>query len=281
MAGEGDIGSVTEVMKRQQNSLFGKYRAVVESNRDPEHRGRLQLTIPSVFQDQVTGWVPGAFALGGNGDELAIAIPAEKSHVLVEFIEGDRSSPIWTASYFPTESGTARPNAGFDLEQGNLHMLRSRKGVALRIEDDGESRQVFVLHHPSGAEIRIDEKGIVTLTDKSGSALTLDPEGKVARLNGPGGGELVIDQDKTRLSHGTSSLELSSAGATLTGTSLALDGEMVTLGKNATSPILNAQAFASLFDGHVHGSAAGPTSPAAPPLSAALAGLSLLKVKGA
>lgn len=277
MATDPQMATITDLVKKAQNSLFGKYRAVVKDNKDPERRGRLKLIVPSVFRDQMTDWVPGVFALGGHPQEAALFIPAQDSHVLVEFIEGDRSAPVWTGAYHPRQGAAAAPNAAFDLEQGMLHLLRTRSGVTIRLEDDGEAHQVLVLSHPGGAEIRIDKEGIMTLRVSDDIGVILDPKGNVARLDGPGDSALVMENDKTTLSHGATRLELSATGAKIVGGVISIDGDSVTLGKNATSPILNAQAFSTFFDAHLH----APGSPPAPPSAAALAGLSLLKVKGA
>lgn len=278
MATDPNTATLTDLAKRAERSLTGKFRATVEDNNDPEKRGRLKLKIPSVFNQEVTDWVPGAFALGGIATEALMMIPANKSHVLVEFIEGDRSSPIWTATYFPQKGAAVAPPEEFDLQQGQLHLLRTRKGIMVRLEDDGESNQVIVIAHPGGGEARIDKDGIVTLKDQGGAGLTLDPQAKVASLKGHGDGVLTIEDGKTSLSHGSTKIELGPSGITATAPQVALDGDSVTLGKGAASPVLDGQAFASLFDGHVHPSSGAITTM---PLAAALMGVVLKKVKGA
>ncbi len=76
----------------------------------------------------------GAFPLGGNSKEAAIFVPAIGAHVLVEFIEGDRSSPIWTATYYPRDAaqGSAgAPPASYDnAEAAASHPHREGAGAA-------------------------------------------------------------------------------------------------------------------------------------------------------
>ncbi len=276
-----DTGTVTDLARRVEGKLWGKYRATVTSNQDPDKRGRLRLKVPTVFRDQETDWVPGAFALGGNGVEAAIAIPATGSQVLVEFIEGDRSAPIWTATYWDKKIGGDRVHEGFDLPQGDLHWLRTRGGIELRLEDNGQDKgQSLILRHPSGAEIAIDTQGVMTLRDAAsdGAEVVLDPGAGLLRLKGHDGQEILMENNELTLKVGSASIKLSSSGITLAAPEVKLDGDSVTTGKGASSPILNAQTFGTFFDAHVHGP---PGSPPAPPSSSLLSTLTLMRVKGA
>lgn len=290
MAADPQIATVTDLLRRSQSTLSGKYRGVVADNKDPEKRGRLKLKVASVFgAAMTTDWVIGAFPFGGNSAEAAMFIPKIGSHVLVEFIEGDRSSPIWTACYFPADAAAdnGRPPEAFDLEQGGLHLLRTETGVELRLEDNrkGESdggEQRFVVRHPRGAEIVIDPKGVITIVDREGATLLLDPENKIVRLTGHGAGAIEMLDDKLTIKHGDSvSIVLDSSGIVLNGGALKLDGDSVGLGKGAASPVMNAQAFEAIFASHVHPCPTGSTTPPAPPLPTFVQTVGFAKVKGA
>jgi uncharacterized protein involved in type VI secretion and phage assembly len=223
MTEQSQTSSASDLARVLESKLTGKFRASVVDNKDPKNLGRLKLKVPTVFQKKTTDWIQGAFPLGGNPNEALMMIPANGSHVLVEFIEGARNAPIWTAAYFPQRDTPVDPHDSFDGDQGNLHLLRTRKGIAVRLEDDGEEKQVISIAHPGGGELRIDEKGIVTIKDQSGAQVTLDPDSKIASLKGHGEGELKIAESATTLSHGSTSIELSSAGVTVTGTKVAVD----------------------------------------------------------
>ncbi|AML51922.1 phage baseplate assembly protein V [Falsihalocynthiibacter arcticus] len=260
-----------------QDKLIGKFRASVVDNNDPDNLGRLRLKVPTVYKQETSDWIQGAFPLGGNAKEALMMIPANGSHVLVEFIEGALNSPIWTATYFPQRTTPVKPHETFDGDQGGLHLLRTRKGIVVRLEDDGEDKQVIAVTHPGGGELRIDTDGLITIKDQGKAQVTLDPDTKVVSIKGHADGELKIEKTATTLSHGSTKIELSAAGVTVTGTKVALDGDSVTLGKGAASPVLDAQAFAGLFDAHVN----PPNAISPTPLGPLLAAMSLKKVKGA
>lgn len=277
--------TVTELAKRLDGQLFGKYRGTVYDNNDPLKRGRLKLLVPSVFGDQPTDWIGGAFPLASAAREAFIVVPETNSHVLVEFVEGDKSAPIWTAAYFPDTPQQVEVPADFDLEQGQLHLLRTRMGLALRLEDDGEAVQVLVISHPGGGEIRVDQDGITTIKDQAGAMVQLDPKAKVTKVKGHGdqGGLLNMTEDKTTLGHGSVQVQLSASGIESSAPQISLKSSSVLVGDGAGSPILDAQAFANIFDAHTHATAGGigAPSPPVPLLAPALLGVSLKKVKGA
>lgn len=290
MPNELEVTTVTELLKKSQNQLFGKYRGIVRDNVDPEKKGRLKLEVPSVFGTTVTDWVIGAFPFGGSTKESMLFIPAIGAQVLVEFVEGDKASPVWTATYYPadgTPENGAAPPPEFDLEQGTLHQIRTEMGIELRFEDDrvapddGGSQQI-VLKHPRGTEIRIDAQGIVTIADRENASLLLDPENKIVRLAGHSAGSLEMTDDALTLAHGDgTSIRLTSSGIDITGGALKLDGDSVALGKGASAPVMNAQAFATEFASHVHPCPSGSTSAPAPPNPLLAQSVSFSKVTGA
>ncbi len=47
-----EFTAIEKTIRQQQNRYYGKYRAFVADNEDPETRGRCKLTIPSVLVRQ-------------------------------------------------------------------------------------------------------------------------------------------------------------------------------------------------------------------------------------
>lgn len=71
------------------NKYYGKFRAIVTSNIDPEQRGRLQVSIPGFQTDQVY-WAEACVPfLGSQG------VPWTGMNIWVEFEQGDPNYPIW------------------------------------------------------------------------------------------------------------------------------------------------------------------------------------------
>src|SRR6478609_3476009 len=87
-----------QLMNHVQNRFFGKYRGLVVDNNDPTNRGRLQVTVPAVF-NEVNAWampcIPYAGPNMGN-----YMMPDVGAGVWVEFEAGDTSYPIWTGGYW-------------------------------------------------------------------------------------------------------------------------------------------------------------------------------------
>lgn len=77
-----------------QKRLYGTYRGVVFSTRDPLGRGRLQVRVPQVFGNGVTGWIPPKQTAG-----LPTVIPNAGAGVWVEFEGGDPSYPMWSGVF--------------------------------------------------------------------------------------------------------------------------------------------------------------------------------------
>lgn len=81
----------------ETNKFYGKYRALVVSNNDPNKSGRIQVRCPKVLGEYVSSWcypcLPFAFTDGGF-----ITIPKNGDYVWVEFEDGDPAYPIWVGS---------------------------------------------------------------------------------------------------------------------------------------------------------------------------------------
>jgi Type VI secretion system/phage-baseplate injector OB domain len=73
------------------------YRAVVDENHDPQRRGRLQVSVPSVGVSST--W---AEACLPPVPMVLLALPTVGSTVWVQFEGGDRSRPVWTGVVWET-----------------------------------------------------------------------------------------------------------------------------------------------------------------------------------
>ncbi|HET7821976.1 MAG TPA: phage baseplate assembly protein V [Ornithinibacter sp.] len=73
------------------------YRAVVDENHDPQRRGRLQVSVPSLGVSST--W---AEACLPPVPMVLLALPTVGSTVWVQFENGDRSRPVWTGIVWET-----------------------------------------------------------------------------------------------------------------------------------------------------------------------------------
>ena len=105
------------------------------------------------------------------------------------------------------------------------------------------------------------------MTTAGGHTVELDDQGSKVRVEMSGGGSVALDGNGITLK--TSGDITLQAGGTvkLSGASIQVSSSQVTLGSGPLAGGLLAG-----FHGHTHGSAAGPTGPAIPPPTPALAG---------
>jgi uncharacterized protein involved in type VI secretion and phage assembly len=78
--------------------FYGKYRAVVTQNNDPDGLGRIKAKVRA-FNDEETAWALPALPFAGPGVGLYL-IPPEKANVWIEYEEGLRWKPVWTGCFW-------------------------------------------------------------------------------------------------------------------------------------------------------------------------------------
>lgn len=224
---------VTGLAREAARRAYGKYRGLVTNNEDPEHRARLRLQVPAVLGDAETGWALPCLPFGGLAGHGWFAVPEVAAQVWVEFEEGDPSRPIWTGTFWQ-QQGDAPEEAA--VTPPTVRLLKTPRGHRLEL-DDKEGAERFLLHHPAGTELAIDQDGGVQLTGAGGARVTLDARGR-----------------KIQIEDGNDNqIELAAAGITVSGQKVVIAGaQLVTLGGEGGEPILKGQSFLTLFATHVH-----------------------------
>lgn len=244
-----------------QNKYYGKYRGFVVDNADPEKRGRIRCTVPSVLGDAVTGWALPCLPFGGLSGQGGFSVPEIEAQVWIEFEEGEIDHPIWTGTFWqasgdiPSEAAVSPPTT---------RVFKTPAGHVLQFDDkEGEIR--FRLYHPAGAEITIDENGTVVLSDAEGSTLTLDAQGEQVVIEEANGNTLTMSSSGTTLEDGNGNrIEMGPSGMTLKGQQIVIEGTQVLVGGQGCEPLIKGQSFLTLFATHVHPSSMGPTGPPIP-----------------
>ena len=100
--------------ERYKNRWYGKYRAFVRDNHDPERLGRCRLEVPAVLgvgKENWSEWAAPCFAYGGNDDIDMFLVPEEGASVWAEFEGGQAQYPIWAGVWL------ARSNPGEQPEE--------------------------------------------------------------------------------------------------------------------------------------------------------------------
>lgn len=255
-----DLRLLEQTARQQQQRYWGKYRGFVVDNADPERRGRCRLRVPSVLGDETTVWALPCVAYGGGRGFGVVAVPPADALVVVEFLEGDLSSPMWTGTFWRTPSEVPEQYQGPDTK-----VLRTGSGHVV-IASDRSDEESIVVRSAKGAEMALDESGSAKVTDKSGSRVHLDADSGRLVIEDANGNSVVLDGSGIVVSDRSGNeITSTSGGITVKGSVVKVEGQSVMLGGAGGEPLLKATTFMSMFNAHTHNCTA-PGSPSGPPL---------------
>ena len=250
---------------RADKYRYGKYRAFVIDNNDPEKRGRLRLYIPSVLGDAETGWALPCFPFGGGPSYGWFAVPEKDAQVWAEFEEGDISRPIWTGVFWPREEDVPADAA---KSPPTTRIFQTPSGHIMQFDDE-TGEESFRLFHPREAEITIDKNGSLVLQDSSGANITLDAEGKKIIIEDENRNHLIMDSSGVSVEDANGNkIEMAASGITVKGQQVVIKGAQVTLRGEDGEPLIKGASFMSFFNSHTHAPGATPATLMTPALLA-------------
>jgi uncharacterized protein involved in type VI secretion and phage assembly len=266
---------IRQVAQEQQQHYYGKYRGFVVDNRDPEKRGRLKLTIPSVLGESQTGWALPCLPFGGLTHQGLFMIPDIDAQMWVEFEEGNVDKPIWVGVFWQQESDTPEEAA---KAEPTTRMLRTPSGHVLQF-DDASGEEQFRLAHPAGTEMTIDPQGTVNITDASGNAFTLDAENREVVIEDSNGNTITMDASGTVIEDSNgNTVQMAASGITVEGSKIVIKGSLVDMGGEGGEPLIKGQTFLAMFNSHTHVCTA-PGSPSGPPVPPLTPAVTTIKTK--
>jgi len=250
-----------QLLNQVRGRYYGKYRGFVVSNEDPQQIGRLQLRVPAVLGEQITGWALPCLPYGGLSDQGFFSVPEAGAQVWVEFEAGDPDMPIWTGTFW-------QANGDLPAEVQNpptTRQFKTPKGHYWLFEDADDAEQ-FHLQHSAGATLDIDKNGTVALTDAGGSSLTLDAENNQITLEDSNGNSLTMSNSGTTVEDANGNkIEMAASGIKVKGTQVVVEGNQVMLGGSGGEPVIKGQSFLALFATHIL-TCTAPGSPSSPPI---------------
>lgn len=151
------------------------FSGIVRDNDDPEKRGRLVIECPEIVHGQtLSGWVEPIFHYVDSERQAgAFWVPNIDAVVTVE-IESEEDSevtsldPKWRCDVYPAESVP-------DVFQENYPNRRGWVTPAGHILyfDDTDDQMTFLLRHPSGAEIAINNDGQIAIKPPTGQSVLI------------------------------------------------------------------------------------------------------------
>lgn len=244
-----------------RNSYFGKYRAIVVDNIDPQKRGRVKLTIPSILGTEETDWALPCFPFGGAKQYGFYMVPEIGSRVWVEFEEGNLSYPIWIGSFWHLEEEVP---SELTEDKPTTRLLKTPSEHSLLFED-AEDKERICLKHKSGAHLDMDSEGSLELTDSGGSIIRLDAENSELHIEDKNGNKIAMTSQGTTIEDSNGNkVEMGASGINVKGNQIVIEGQQVSLAGAGGEPLIKGQSFLQLYMAHTHPSAAGPTGPPIP-----------------
>lgn len=257
------IDALESTIRAQRTRYYGKYRAFVSDNQDPETRGRCKLTIPSVLGETISDWALPCFAYGGAADLGVVAVPPVGAQVIAEFLEGDVSSPIWTGTFWRTSS---EPPEEFTANsEPSAKVFKTESGHVLVFEDKGGEEHV-TLKSSAEAVVELDAEGSLSLTDSGGATVKLDAEAGEILIEDSNGNSMTMSSSGITVQDAAGNeIATSASGIDVKGTTITLEGTSVALGGAGGEPLIKGTTFLALFNSHVHPCAL-PGAPSGPPL---------------
>ncbi len=149
--------------------FYGKYRATVLNNIDPQMQGRIQVQLADRYGMFPSTWALPAFPFAGKNAAI-VALPQMASSVWVEFEAGDPDYPVWSGAFWPDPNGfPAQAMAAATPLTPNIH-IQTTSGTSVTLSDN--PAQQVLLKTLTGATIMIGAAGI-TISNGQGASIQM------------------------------------------------------------------------------------------------------------
>lgn len=166
-----------------EGRFYGKYRALVVENADPDNRGRLKLKIPDILGNEVvSAWALPCAPYGGAANQGFFFIPEVDASVWVEFESGRLDNPIWVGSFWGT--GEAPKGNGADgTEESEIpspptrKVIKTLKGHSIQLEDAEDGDMLMLLEATNGNLLVMNADGIKITDGTNKTTITLNDSG--------------------------------------------------------------------------------------------------------
>jgi uncharacterized protein involved in type VI secretion and phage assembly len=159
--------------------FWGKYRASVVNNVDPQQMGRIQVDVAGVTTAPST-WAMPCVPVAGRSSGVFV-LPAVGSGVWVEFEQGDPDFPIWTGGFWGGSSEVpSKAKEGLPVSPSTV--IQSGAGHAIVLSDIPGPTGGIAITSASGAKITVSDDGI---TIDNGKGAKIELTGPSVMVNNP------------------------------------------------------------------------------------------------
>jgi hypothetical protein len=181
---------LARLLEKVEHRFYGKYRAFVSDNADPEHRGRLRLRIPSVLgKDVISGWALPCAPYGGAAGQGFFFIPDKDAGVWVEFEAGLLEYPVWVGTFWSKPGGSSEVPEPANSQSPPTSKLIRTTNHTLELADGSDGQAIKITDGANQNQVTLDKKGIL-IQDGNGNKITLKS------------GEIDIESSKIKLGSG-------------------------------------------------------------------------------
>jgi uncharacterized protein involved in type VI secretion and phage assembly len=152
---------------------YGKYRATVFNNIDPEQRGRIQAFVPDVLGLVPSSWALPCLPIAGK-QMGTYMIPQIGAGVWIEFEQGDPDYPIWTGGFWGIVAEVPALALAGNPASPSI-VLQTTAQNSLVISDLPGPTGGIMLKSTTGATLIVNDTGIYIQNGKGASLIMTGP----------------------------------------------------------------------------------------------------------
>jgi len=149
--------------------------ALVTDTNDPDHLGRIQITLPAL-PDGPTLWARVVLPLAGSDRGLCL-LPEIGDEVLVAFSQAELSSAYVLGGLWGKQKP---PPEGLGGDQNDLKIFRTRSGHTLTFDDRQDKEQIVLTDKNDNSLVIATAEDSVTITAKSKLEILTDGDLKLS-----------------------------------------------------------------------------------------------------
>jgi hypothetical protein len=149
---------------------YGKHRATVVQNVDPQQMGRIQAMVPDISGFIPSTWAMPCVPVAGKASGTFV-VPEIGAGVWIEFEQGDPDFPIWTGGYWGS-AAEVPPLALAGNPVSPSIVLASALQNVFAISDLPGPTGGLMLKSTTGAMIVVNDIGI-TISNGKGASIVL------------------------------------------------------------------------------------------------------------
>lgn len=227
---------------------YSMYEGFVANNEDPEGRGRIKVSVPTLNlpdDEPLANWALPKFKqpVPGNGYG-SFWVPPEGALVYVEFLQGDLNSPVWSGGFY---GESERPDEFDDVQKRGK---KTPGGHTVQFDDrDGE--ESILIQHVRDALMEMASDDSIRFESKNGDVVQIDPEGSI-EVKHRNGATITLNDGSVEIENNSGSSLSMNGGQEVIEANQSLEiqspitqvnSQNVRLGSGASSPVIKGDAL--------------------------------------